>query len=391
MYKESVFSTLRKLNHPNIEFSRRHLPLSIQLRRAKDQIVPEALLRSSYANEFGEQHFPIENLGKKRLNSENLSFYITNRIVLKICKEFEPTRIVTVNGRFVIDGAVVNIAKILELELHLLEATSENLGYLSISTISSQSVEENQKMINEVWKNRGEVLFRESGSRELENTIEFLRNKRKGYERKIVNATLGKKYVTFFPTSDYEFAAHDQSERKSFFFPNQVDAVTAVAECCRESNMTLIIRAHPHVKGSILGQKEDQIWGGFASLHGCEYIPSTSSVNSYELANNAHVNFTYISTIGAEIAWLGLPIGILGETPYSPYVPELQASSNNDVRKLILSPKILKDNLKLLPWAYFMSTGHTALEFIEMHSVDEILFNGENMVRVRKFTRPSFK
>jgi hypothetical protein len=386
LYKKSAIKAIKKLAiFHSLDFTKTP-PLAFQRSMSSyevDNSLFEGIVRSNFATEFGKKNFDLLEMPLNQLKDTKKSFYSSFAIAIEILNEIKPDLLVTVNGRFIVDGALLVATQQLNLEYRVLETTSESNEYYSILQISSQSFFEIQSQINEVWNQRGATELENSGgilNKKLE--IWFLK-KRSNIVSTQLDSSLKSGFATFFPTSDFEFSILDFGRLEKGDFEDQVEAFKHFVNFSNNLGLGVKVRVHPHSSESNLSIIEDEIWRKLCQEYDAEFISSRSHVNSYILASQSDLCAVYNSTIGAEIAWLGLPVVILGPTAYSHLIPELTAFNISDLLEKKSSDFILGDRTKLFPWAYYMSTGQTKLRYVKLESADSIYFQGTSISQER--------
>lgn len=117
--------------------------------------------------------------------------------------------------------------------------------------------------------------------------------------------------ITFFTTSSDEMYA--VSDRPGYGeFANQYDIALALADACREAQLKLVVRCHPHSHYKHESWKRE--WD-FAELRsrGTIVVEPDDSVDSYALVRASRAVFTCGSTVGFEALYLGVPSAEVGE------------------------------------------------------------------------------
>jgi len=334
---------------------------------------------SSYAWEFGSSQFSLSQLPIETVNGERLQFQKIYSLVNRIIQDRQPNRVVTVNGRFLVDCAAVLAAKSQAVEYLVLESDSENRMYYAEFKTNSQSPIESQANILKVWDHGSHGIERDKAER---IGLGYIQDKSKFKSipgRQDLDFSIKhnlENSIVLFPTSDYEFSVFESENSESPNFTDQSSAFSAAVSIAKSLGLTAIVRVHPHARGSQVSIAEDSIWNKFAQEHEITFVSSTSSISSYFLAERAKVSVVHASSIGAEIAFNGLPVAITGDAGYSNLIQEVHAPNCERLRALLSSPKTITDNKVLAPWGFYMTTGLKPLKFFEMKQHTHILYQG---------------
>lgn len=129
-----------------------------------------------------------------------------------------------------------------------------------------------------------------------------------------IDRPIGSRLVVYFSSSGDEISELDLDW--SEYFHGQPGALAALADVCRSrSNVTLLVRTHPHKR--MKPQRDVEEWHAVVEaaqpdIHLDEY----SDVDSYTLMDQADVVVTYGSTTGVEAAYAGRPVIVMGPSAY---------------------------------------------------------------------------
>ena len=349
--------------------------------------VIESTIRSVYAFEFGSNSIRIDDIDRSVVVGETEIFNKIYQIVHQKILELKPDKVVTVNGRFVVDSAAILAARKLNVTASMLERTSENYSYYSEQYVSSQSPSEVFEIINQVWE-RDSKVFTESQMEKIAR--DFFRRKGRfssvdNFENfGIFNPFFLKNAAIFFPTSDHEFAIYNPYNSAKIFSESQELRFVRALNILKELGLEVIVRTHPHPVDSHVGAIEDKIWSDFCNIHDAHFISSTDPIDSYYLASKSAINIVGVSSIGAEIAYAGFPIVLIDESTYGFFLPELFAESDERLVQLLVARSRLLDYSRLNAWGYYMATGQNKMRFIEMTGTDSFIAFGKNWAVPRK-------
>jgi hypothetical protein len=122
-----------------------------------------------------------------------------------------------------------------------------------------------------------------------------------------------KRTVVYFSSSGDEIAELDLDWHD--FFGGQENALKVLAQICRENNLFLIVRSHPHKR---MKPKEDvaEWMAAIEEIKPDIHLDPFADIDSYTLMRQADVVVTYGSTTGVEAAFAGKPVVVMGPSAY---------------------------------------------------------------------------
>ena len=348
----------------------------------------EDTIVSAYAFDYGTSEIQISDIDQTTVAIESEIFETVYATVLQTLEELRPTKLVTVNGRFVVDSAALLAARTIGIPSLMLEKTSENFSYYSIHSVSTQSPREIYEIILRVWN---QVIDRnqEDAAKEISrNFFTSYSNFSKispTFEDEKFSKKLLSKAAVIFPTSDHEFAIYNPTKIESLGSAGQLSTFAAAIRILRSFGISdVIVRTHPHPVGSKVGLVEDSIWRQFCLENEAHFIASTNSTDSYYLASNSYLNLVGSSTIGAEISHAGYPVIFTDDSSYGYFLPEFLATTEEELVELIGARPKNVDPSRLDPWGYYMATGENRLKYIEMYGTDSFKAFGKIWAVPRK-------
>lgn len=208
-------------------------------------------------------------------------------------------------------------------------------------------------LVKELWEKSEKSLF----EKERIGRMFFEEHQSNIYTKKFSSNGLDilnceKKIITYFISSNDEFASLHPEIKINTIFDSQEDALEYLANWVKEKkDYKLVLRIHPHYERKC---KIDRDFWNNINIEGVEVISSASSVSSYELIKRSHLVVSYISTTGIEATYLGVPSIILSNSPYSGIDAVYEPTSRKQLNCLLEStppPKPLKN---CLPYGFFM-------------------------------------
>jgi hypothetical protein len=330
----------------------------------------EVTLRSVHSKSFGTKDFNINKINRTLRFSNRNSF----TSVLDYLHEFflinshiQVDKIVTVNGRFLIDSAVVLYCKLNDTKYSVLETVTSDWNNFIEFEIGIHNLSEAFELMMDQWHTDYSIDPIKTSNiavghmeKRLSNTWSW--NPGLGDGKDIT--PVDKKFVTFFPSTDWEFGVYEYLNDIGHI-STQHEVFRWVAEFCQANNYCLIVRVHPHPNNPRIAEIENTIWEKLTIMYGGILIKSNDSINSHKIAKESFFNIVYQSSIGAEFLYLGYPTIITRKTLYTLLVPESEATTKEQFNNLIKSYPIINDRKRLLPWAYFSENGGTQLNFFK--------------------------
>ena len=335
----------------------------------------ERALRSNFAKLFGSGLIESTDISARIKKREELMFRKAMTSIEQIVEEMNINHIVTVNGRGFVDSCAVAVAKKKRITYGLIELSGESWDYYSVHDTTTHSPFEVQNKISQVWE-------RDSCNFSLEEVDQIAlsyfqsrfspENEWRSFQKNDPIDLNSRDYVVFFPTSDHEFATFPEIHSATTEFKSQMDSFEETASICKQLNLTLCVRVHPHQKHSILAQSEDAIWQEACSKLDITFISSASGVDSVSLASNAYASVTHLSTIGAELAWLQIPVAFTAHSTYSNLLPDIACFTSEDLRSFLSKPQVSVNRSNLVRWAFYMSRGEFLLKIFSIRNFSEV-------------------
>lgn len=217
--------------------------------------------------------------------------------------------------------------KIQKIRIHDFEETSR-----IVSLFWNKSNDENKNII-------GEEFFSENLSNK------FTRS----FSEKM---DLESPYISFFVSSEDEFASLDPRINLSNIFRNQREALEWLADwVANQKRYKLVVRLHPNQSNICLS--DYKYWHNFSGPN-LIVIPSKSSIDSYDIIIKSSKVISYLSTTGIEATRAGIPSITLGNPPYKGLNAAYEPGTKDEIAQL-LDKEDLKPKPKecSLPYGYY--------------------------------------
>ncbi len=344
-------------------------------------------LKSRYARWYGRIDMPINAIPENIFTAEKVSFNNCYKKTIDLIHSLNISTVVTVNGRFVSDSAIVAASTDLNIEYIVLERKAPyRWDRMSEFRISTQSITENRQQLEECWVNLGEenrISAINLAERHFQMRVGedwHWRNK----QRKGASLNLPKKFICFFTTTEIEAA----TIKLDIDPPNnlsQHQVFLALSKYCSEKNLDLVVRVHPHPKEPNLALLEDQIWNDLNENGTAIIIKSLDETDSLQIAKMSLMNVVYRSSMGAELVYLELPVVMTGPTAFSHLVEDLEAGSIEELLIRIDQQSKPGPRQSVYPWAYYNEQAGYEIQNVKIQSDSVINVDGIEFGHTSKF------
>ena len=363
--------------------------IDLNLTKIDDSNIPIFLrsLKSRYARWYGKIDMPINAIPENVLTAEKVSFNNCYKKTIDLVHSLNISTIVTVNGRFVSDSAIVAASKDLNVEYVLLERkVPYRWDRMSEFRISTQSITENRQQLEECWanitqENRNSAINMAERHLQMRTGEDWHWRKK---QKKGEGLNLPKKFICFFTTTEIEAATvgldidppNNLSQQQVFL---------ALSKYCSEKNYDLVVRVHPHPKEPNLASLEDQIWNDLNDNGPAIIIKSLDETDSLQIAKISLMNVIYRSSMGAELVYLELPVVMTGPTAFSHLAKDLEVGSIEELLIRIDQQSKPGPRQSVYPWAYYNEQAGYEIENVKIQSDSIINVDGIEFGHTSKF------
>lgn len=176
--------------------------------------------------------------------------------------------------------------------------------------------------------------------------------------------------VVFFTTSEWEYQDNWVSR-----FGSQIEIVEYLANALAKWGIKLFVRIHPLMKDS----DDNKMWDALSRNANIILFSAASNINSYELVQEADCIVTCGSTVGAEAAFLGKKVVLMGPAIYERLGCAIIPSSLNDAIEIIADSNVCAPpNAKLgaLRYGYWFMNFGEPYKFVTVPRFSDSLFKG---------------
>jgi hypothetical protein len=172
------------------------------------------------------------------------------------------------------------------------------------------------------------------------------------------NWNVEKKNIVFFTGSFTEFAAIDKANSADIIFSNQFEAVIKIADYLKNHNeYKFYVRIHPNTKQRY--RREYEKWRELMNeMKGLIlFIDGDDPADSYELAKASDKVIAYMSSVGIEAAFLGVPSIVIGNSLYRRLGSNYTPASKQELFDLLTTNDLPpKSKTGALKYGFFYST-----------------------------------
>ena len=356
-------------------------------------------MSSKYANITGRSDTQIEEIDKKIVELERFFFNSTVRAIEELLKKFNFSEVITVNGRYVVNGAVVQACKESSVKCSLLEAAGSIPGNYEIYETSPHDLSSVQLMQKEFWNAAGpkrEITAEQGLEKKMSGLnlpgMDFTSNFTENFTPTQDLKSL--KLAAFFPSSEREFAIFPEFSWWNSFEGSQKEAFLAFCRIANSSGYRVIVRAHPVDRKSpqkvqdAFAEIENTIWQNLCEATESELIRCESKISSYDLISKVDLCATYASTIAVECILSGKPTLILGGSEISNLVPEICAFNETTLIQKFKDGIPTIERKALYPYGYWLQAAGKKLELFNLVSDQEVYFCNKLVNENRIWIRP---
>lgn len=238
-----------------------------------------------------------------------------------IIDKINPDLVVLFNGRFIENRPLLRVCQQKEINYATHERGGKINNFLFRINSIPHSIETISAEMESLWKNAGEDK-NEVGKTFYNNRIKrvedawysFTKEQQEGRLPESFKNNEGKKVVTIFNSSLDEYEGLEGFG--PYFYSNDNEGIKQICESLENhSNIKLYLRVHPNLKG--LDNSQNQfLKENISNLKAVEIIAAEDSVDTYALINQSNIIVVFGSTVGAEAAFAGKKVILLGRAAY---------------------------------------------------------------------------
>ena len=292
---------------------------------------------------IGIKHFHLSILSRGKYIKLYLSFINGYETLQKININSKYTHIVLINGRDAFGAGCQLFAYTKKIRVFCLEHGLSSKQYPSYGVWSGNMHH---------WKVRHREALRVHHSKKSKLTNEYAAKlieeeyllNSKWWEGRTTKIPIlnpkGKKSICFFTSSEKETTtfpsslSNDNDLDKS----DQSSALKMIYEVAEKLDIDLIIRMHPNFSKNRIAKRERKFFYDLTkNWKNTTLIYNNDPINSFDLAKKSWINFTFRSSIGAELEALNLPVYYTAPTTWGGTDSRLLIKNKNQLSKLLSS------------------------------------------------------
>lgn len=255
----------------------------------------------------------------------------------RILTALMPAAVVVFNGRFLENGAIVEVCKKLEIPISFHEKGGRLGGRFFFEEFPIHDVRNRGLAARRAWDSMT-TREREDASA---MAVEFLEKAPsegglgayrapKTQQTHIAAKAKGQaKKAVFFTSTELEYVPNGIVSPTSGF-PSQFDGVVAISRACSELGWDLTVRIHPNVSNSRWNERRRWDQKLAEAIVSGRVLGSRSGADSYQLIREADLVVVWHSTIGLEAVFRGIPTLCMVETDYSNAGADVMVASPED-------------------------------------------------------------
>ncbi|VXC13008.1 conserved hypothetical protein [Flavobacterium sp. 9AF] len=316
----------------------------------------------------------------------------------KIIKDINPNLVIFFNGRFIENRPLLRVCQQNNMNYVTHERGGKLNTFLFRENSIPHSIETVSKEMEYLWEQAtdekniiGEQFYKNRIKRVEEAWYSFTKEQKEGSLPESFKNNDGKKVITIFNSSLDEYEGLEGFG--PYFYENDNIGIKQIAESLsNRDDIKLYLRIHPNLKGLKNAQNkfiEEEI----KTLSTIEIIGAEDSVDTYALINQSDIIIVFGSTVGAEAAYAGKNVILLGKAAYENlncfYIPK----NHEEVIQAIVNPnfEFSKINTEApLKYGYWNENFGIRYQIYEPINIGKGKYNGKIIkanIIVRKLKR----
>ena len=281
-----------------------------------------------------------------------LTCIIAYELTLLLIEKHKPKRIVFFNGRTAGSYPIFSACEKFKIPCWIHERGSTKDSF-AIWDSPPQYIHEIRNKINKFAENRDPYLANLSAgifyNRQWGGALTALGPtlRPKNIELSLGDLGIDEKYVTFYTSSNWEFATMP-NEDWSNELGDQYETAALLANVCSQQGVQLVIRMHPNTAAS-----EYYDYTNLEDAGLCRIIRPDADISSYELGRRAFRNFSYGSTITWEFMYSGIQCAVLSNSFGRGAVGVIELNSADGISNYLNNELLLVDKSFPIKYADF--------------------------------------
>ena len=268
--------------------------------------------------------------------------------------------VVTVNGRFSKNAAVVKRCRDLQLKTNLIEFGS-TLSKFEVFEDSPHSMIEAEKKIRICWDNAPEEHRTRIASNYLSDLVLSSSENRYGWRDLMIEGSIPKQKLTnrctFFASTEAEYAGGVGDEIMEGNFRNQVEAFQSLVDLLPAKDWEIFLRRHPRARHGSDIDPEEFLWSDFTDIPNVFIVSPDSEIDSISLGLSSNFVMNFSSSIAIELAVRGFQsFATLGPAPWNQLLPKHYTPNVRTLKIFFDNPPSSMKITDLYPWAFYVAT-----------------------------------
>ncbi len=259
----------------------------------------------------------------------------------KILDEIKPDLVLLFNGRFIENRPLLRICQQQQIPFATHERGGKINNFLFRINSTPHSIETIAAEIEDLWNKADKNTRNEIGRNFFTNRIKgvedawysFTKEQQEGRLPESFKHINGKKVITIFNSSLDEYEGLEGFG--PYFYPNDNEGIKRICEdLAGYPDIKLYLRVHPNLKG--LDNRQNQfLKDEVAVLDSVEVIAAEDSVDTYALIHESDIIVVFGSTVGAEAAFAGKNVVLLGKAAYENLDCVVIPKSHEELMKIL--------------------------------------------------------
>ncbi len=336
---------------------------------------------------FTRNHEPDLLRHKDFINRGLLTGAYLYEVFQLILDQIQPDLVVLFNGRFVENRPLLRVSQERKIDY----ATHERGGKLNTFLFRINSIPHSIETV----RNEMEALWSQAGVDRVEVGKTFYTNRIKRVEDAWYSFTKeqqegrlpeslknieNKKVITIFNSSLDEYEGLEGFG--PFFYQNDNEGILQICRSLeRFSDIKLYLRVHPNLR-RLNNSQNKFLKEKINVLNSVEMIPAEDSVDTYALIDKSEIVIVFGSTVGAEAAFAGKKVVLLGRAAYENLDCFVIPKSHEELMRILTDdtyvfPVINQDDP--LKYGFWNETYGINYQYYKPSSIGKGLYRGKSI------------
>lgn len=336
---------------------------------------------------FTRNHEPDLLLHKDFINRGLLTGAYLYEVFQLILNQIQPDLVILFNGRFIENRPLLRVCQQKKIDF----ATHERGGKLNTFLFRINSIPHSIETV----RNEMEALWSQAGVDRVEVGKTFYTNRIKRVEDAWYSFTKeqqegrlpeslknieNKKVITIFNSSLDEYEGLEGFG--PFFYQNDNEGILQICRSLeRFSDIKLYLRVHPNLR-RLNNSQNKFLKEKINVLNSVEMIPAEDSVDTYALIDKSEIVIVFGSTVGAEAAFAGKKVVLLGRAAYENLDCFVIPKSHEELMRILTDdtyvfPVINQDDP--LKYGFWNETYGINYQYYKPSSIGKGLYRGKSI------------